>query len=315
MSLLSAPWRLVTRWYVSTVLLSVVGLAVGYLIFFNVFPGRPQIAIIDVPETVITEGSAFFIGEMLDYAMKTDSIKAVVIKLTTPGGGAADSEWLYHKIRRLREKKPVVISSGWILASGGVLMSMGANEVFASAGSFVGSIGVIFPLSRPRPPNEQLITSGPAKDIGASDRTFTTMIELLKESFIRTVDSERGQRLKLTPAELSQARLYIGAEAARLGLIDAIGSDTDSIERAAELAGISNFELVDVNEKVLRELILQIERIFGLRVESTSDLQASDFAKLRTIASASPGQLGAGSDLPIGLDLPRMYYLHVAPTE
>ena len=93
-----------------------IGIAVGAFAFFNVYPGRPQIGVIDIPFTVIGEDSAFAIGEMLDYARRNDSIKAVVVKLTTPGGGAADSELLYHKMLSLREKKPVVVSSGWINA-------------------------------------------------------------------------------------------------------------------------------------------------------------------------------------------------------
>ena len=146
--------------------------------FFNVYPGRPQIAIIDIPFTIIDEDSAWSIGKMIDYARETDSIKGVVIKLITLGGGAPESEELYLRMRRLREKKPVVIATGWISASGGMYMSMRSNYICAESSSFVGSIGVILELSGPRPPDELLISTGPAQHtptggLGHRRKTFS----------------------------------------------------------------------------------------------------------------------------------------------
>ena len=267
MKVLSALWAVASRWYVSAAMATVLGIALGALVFFQVYPGRPQIGIIDIPFTAIESppfgDSAFVIGQMIDYAQRNDSIKAVVIKLVTPGGSVADSEFLYLKLASLREKKPVVISSGWLNASGGMLMSMGASYHYAEPGSLVGSFGVIGFAPEPQPPDEQLITTGPAKATGGSQRTAIGRAELLKEAFIRTVVSERGERLRVSGAELSEARLYPGMEAVRLGIIDAIGTDTDAIEKAAELAGISGYELVDINEKVLREFVEKFVRIFG----------------------------------------------------
>ena len=123
------------RWYVSAALMAVLGVALGYYVFFNVYPGRPQIGVIDIPFTIIDEDAAFLIGEMLDYARRDNSIKGVVIKLVTPGGGVAESETLYLKTASLREEKPVVVATGWMSASGGMLWSMGANFIYAEAAS------------------------------------------------------------------------------------------------------------------------------------------------------------------------------------
>ena len=311
-------WRLVTRWYVSIVLVTALGVAVGYFAFFNLGPGRPQIGIIDIPFTVIDEDSAFVISQMLNYARRNDSIKAVVVKLTTPGGGAADSERLYLEMARLREEKPVVIATGWISASGGALMSMGANYVFAESSSFLGSIGVVVGLAKPQPPEELLVSSGPAKLTGGTNRTFTAMMEFLKDSFIDTVISERGDRLKMTEAQLAEARLYVGLEAVQLGLIDAIGSESDAVEKSADLAGVSNYDLVNVNERVLREFVLQQERIFDTSVSDQSEFEMSDVASLRAMTSAArgtDGQTGTPANFPVEVNLPGMYYLYVAPTE
>ena len=324
MRVLRAMWALVSRWYVAAVILVVLGIAVGNYLFLNVGPGRPQIGIIDIPFTVIDSppfgDSAFVIGQMIDYAQSTDSIKAVVIKLVTPGGSASDSEELYHKLVSLREEKPVIVSSGWLNASGGMLMSMGANYIYTEAGSEVGNIGVVGSLPFQRRPDEGLIITGPAKLTGGSERTETGKVELLKEAFIQTVVSERGDRLRIGPAEIAEARLYQGMEAVRLGLMDEIGSYTDAIEKAASLAGISNYELVDVNEKVQRQFVEQFLRIFA-PLDTRADVTAFelwDSGRLRNITSASEGgesQTGLPLGSPIEASLPRMYYLYVPPTE
>ena len=95
------------------------------MVFVYAFPGKPKIGVIDVPFTVISDDSAYVIGEYLDYAGREDSIKAVVIRLTSPGGGAAASERLYLETRKLREEKPVVLVMNGLVASGGFMMAMG----------------------------------------------------------------------------------------------------------------------------------------------------------------------------------------------
>jgi protease-4 len=316
--MLAALGAMIGRWYVLAALVTAVGVAVAYLVFFNIYPGRPQIEIIDIPFTVIDEDSAFVIGKMLDYAEETDSIKGVVIKLVTPGGGAAESEALYLKIKRLREKKPVVIATGWLNASGGMFMSMGANYIYVTSGSFVGSVGIILGLNPPPPPNEFVISSGPAKLTGGTDREFTGMMEILKEEFVQTVVRERGDRLRIKPEQVAEARLYVGSEGVRLGLVDAIGSDSDAIEKAASLAGVSNYELVDVNEQVFREFVLQSRRILAPSNVEEPQIGMGEIVKLRAMASAangSGGQAGVPPDFPIDVNLPRMYYLYVTPNE
>ena len=318
MRALAALRRALTSWYVSVPALIAAGVLVGYFFFFNAFPGRPQVGVIDIPFTVINDRSAFFIGEMLDYARRDDSIKAVVIKLDSPGGGAASSERLFFKTLKLREKKPVVVATESINASGGYLMSMGANYVYTTPTSFVGSVGVIFgPLGEPPPPNERLLSSGPAKLIGASFQTFTGYAEMVKEGFVQLVVAQRGDRLRISPEEVAEARIYLGMEAVRLGLVDAIGSDTDAIEKAASLAGISNYELVDVNEKVFREFLLQLRRIFASSQVDEDELEFADIDRLRRVfqPSGEDGQDGVPPDFPFDVNLPKMYYLYVTPSE
>lgn len=263
MGFLSSLKSLLINWYAFACAMAALGIAAGVLIFVYVFPGTPKIGVIDVPFTVITEDSAYVIGEYLNYARRDDSIKAVVIKLSTPGGGAASSERLYVETKKLREEKPVVIVMNGLVASGGYMMSMGASHTIAQTSSLVGNVGVIAfagPLIAPFP-GEEAIVSGPYKVEGSTRREWIGTVDSLKSAFAKMVITERGDRLLLTEDELVQGRIYMGLEAARLGLVDEIGGNSDAFEKAADLAGISNYGLVDVNLEVLRQFVKDFEDI------------------------------------------------------
>ena len=317
MSRLAGLLRPFTRWYISSVLLAAVGIAVGYVVFFHVFPGRPQIGVIDIPFTVISDNTAFNIGEMLDYAQRTDSIKGVVIRLDSPGGGAAASEQLFLKTVRLRETKPVVVVAQDIVASGGYMWSMGSNYVYAKPTSVIGSVGAILVLPGPARPDEDVVFTGPSKRTGGPRRSFVEMLETVKEAFLSIVTSQRGDKLKITREELAEARVYSGMAAVRLGLIDAIGSDTDAIKKAASLAGVSHYELVDVNFEVFRLLVLKFRKIFpdvgtdGLP-QALSDIQSLRELSASLLDNDAEEVLGG---LPEDLNLPKIYHLYVSPSE
>ena len=168
MGFLSNVGAFLTNGITIAVTMAALGIAAGLLIFVYVFPGQPKVGVIDIPFTVINENTAYVIGEYLNYAREDDSIKAVVIKLTSPGGGAASSERLYQETRRLREEKPVVLVMNGLVASGGYMMSMGVTHSYAQTSSLVGNVGVITfndPLVPPNP-SESVLDSGPYKISG-----------------------------------------------------------------------------------------------------------------------------------------------------
>ena len=318
MSKLAVLWRLLSRWYISSVLLAGVGVLIGFIILVSFFPGKPQIGIIDIPGTVITNRTAFTIGEMLDFVGREDNIKAVVIRMNSPGGGAAASEQLFLKTLELRGRKPVVVVSQDINASGGYMWSMGANFIYTKPTSFVGSVGVVGQLRSPPRPDEDIVFSGPSKRTGAPRRAMLREIELIKESFLDIVESQRGDRLQITRDELSEARLYPGLEAVQLGLADAIGSDTDAIKKAAGLAGISDYDLVDVNAEVLRLLVEKFKKIFGSSPVGDGPgtlAQIDDLSKLLSSSVISNLEEGDILGLPGGLEIPQFYFLYVPPFE
>jgi protease-4 len=344
MRFFSALGRLLTSWYVVVPFFAAVGIAVGVVIFVFAYPGKPKIGVIDIPFTVITEGSSWAISEYLNYARRDDSIKAVVIKLSTPGGGAASSERLYIETRQLREEKPVVLVMNGLVASGGYMMAMGASHSYAQTSSLVGNVGVISfagPLISPVP-DERLIYTGPYKLTGASRRDWIGTMDQLKRSFAQMVVNERGDKLKISQNELVEGRIYSGVEAVRLGLADEVGGDAHALDKAAELAGISNYSLVDVNVEVQREFIRKIRRIFSsLDNGDNSDLtdaialMAADrslgdpalaasgletdpgIARLQALRGLiHAGSVGANQeepfpDFPLDIRRPNVYYLYV----
>ena len=262
--MISALGRALNKWYIKVPLLAVLGIVIGAAVFFYVFPGKSQIGIITIPYAVINEESAYVITSYLDYANRNDRIKAVVIRLSSPGGGATSSERLYIESRELRQNKPVVMVLNDLVASGGFMMAMGATHTYVKTSSLVGNVGVVSSTGGviPPPPSESVIFTGPSKLTGATRLEWIGLMDLLKQSFAQMVIRERGDKLRISPEELAEGRLYAGMEAVQLGLADDIGDDTDAIRKAASLAGVSGYELLDVNVEVNRLFVQQTRRIF-----------------------------------------------------
>ena len=340
----SAIGRMATSRYSFALLTVAAGIVIGYFVFFNLWPGKPKVAIIDIPFTVLSDDSAFVIDAFLDYARDRGDVKAVVIRLNSPGGGAAASEQLFLETAALRQKKPVVVVMNDIVASGGYMMALGANHIFAKPASFVGSIGVILSFPGPLIPNqpdERVTSSGPFKLGGGSRRHFIELADQVREGFAQMVISQRGDKLRLSSQELTDGRIYSGIEAVKLGLVDSVGGDTQAIEKAASLAGISSYDLVDVNTEVFRIFAQKIVR----QLEPLAVLQADEpaLANIRALRAldrveGSPDSVDGPSGVetlrrqflpsgiaqiqeeappgfPMELNTPRLYYLYVGPTQ
>jgi len=193
-------------------------------------------------------------------------MKAVVVRLNSPGGTLAGSEGVFLTFAEVRRHKPVVVAVDDMAVSGGYLAALGANAIYVKPMSLVGNVGAIFYLPRDiGRPLEDVVATGPFKTEGASYRMYVNLLEMVKEAFWATVQSQRGERLRLSREEVLTGRIFSGVEAVRFGLADAIGGVADAIHGAARMAGLRRYRVVDVNAEVAR---LQGRRDAGYTLSS-----------------------------------------------
>ena len=241
---LESTKRLMRRWFTSISFFVLLGLVLGVLISIPVVP-KPNIAIIPISGLILEQAYTDDVLDMLQQVRDDDSIKAVVLQIDSPGGYVSAIEPIYLDVLRLRQQKPVVASIGMTAASGGYYIAVASNFIYAQPTSQVGSIGAWANLPRPEELDEDIITSGPLKATGGSRRKYIGVLEMVRQEFVEAVMSQRGDRLKMSEEELSQAEIYVGVESLRYGLIDDIGTSTAAIAKAASLAGIKNYGVVE----------------------------------------------------------------------
>ena len=204
------------------------------------------------------EGEIFDSRETLDalerYA-ENNTVKAIVIRITSPGGAIAPSQEIYAAIRKTRQDsgKPIVASMDSVAASGGYYIAAGCDSIVANPGTITGSIGVVLQwfdmeeLVRWAKMKPETITSGPLKAAGSPYRElseeerayFQRIVLQLHSQFVRAV--AEGRSKKLTQAEVAKVadgRVFTGEEALHLKLVDQLGSIDDAVATAAKLAGI-----------------------------------------------------------------------------
>ena len=204
------------------------------------------------------EGEIFDSRDTLDalhrYADNA-TVKAIVVRINSPGGAIAPSQEIYSAIRRTRREsgKPIVASMDSVAASGGYYIAAGCDSIVANPGSITGSIGVVLQwfdmeeLVRWAKLKPETITSGPLKAAGSPYRElseaerqyFQRIVLQLHSQFVRAI--AEGRSGKITPAEVAKiadGRVFTGEEALALKLVDQLGTIDDAVTSAARLAGI-----------------------------------------------------------------------------
>ncbi len=222
------------------------GILIGYLFFYYSL-GIPKVGVIKF-EGILDSEAADKINEMLRYAEESRDIKAVVLEVNSPGGGAVSSEDVYLNVLRVRGKKPIVTSINDIGASGAYFIASASDYIFSKPTSNVGSVGVRAAFPTGGLPDEDILTTGPLKRTGAARDDFIRDLEIAKQSFLTSVLSQRGDKITLDKEELSKGGIYIGVEAKRFGLVDELGSNTDAYEKAASLSGLRSYKTININE-------------------------------------------------------------------
>jgi len=188
----------------------------------------------------------------LRYFLKKDSVKAVVLRIDSPGGVVGPSQEIYEEVRKLAAKKKVVVSMGSLAASGGYYIAAPASLIYANPGTITASIGVLIKFSNLEGLFGKLgvgsttIKTGAFKDAGAPDRPlsaedramFQSLIDSTHEQFIKAVSE--GRKLPLDDVrKIADGRVLSGEQAKAAKLVDRLGNIQDAIEEAGRLAGIS----------------------------------------------------------------------------
>ena len=227
-------------------------------------------------KSIIAQG--VFVNTLKELA-DDDWIKAIVLRIDSPGGSALTSELLWKTIEEVKKTKPVLVSIGNVAASGGYYIASGADQIFADPLSITGSIGVFASL-----PN----LGGLTNNMGINAETVETHPDALgysifqpmsdtfrkqtKNSIERTYITfkkrvSEGRKLSETVVEnIAQGRVWTGKQALEVGLVDSIGGLQDTIEAAAKLVGVKNYNIIEYPrfEQSLSSLLTSIQISIGL---------------------------------------------------
>lgn len=208
-----------------------------------------QVAVVEVKGMIVNPMKV--VDKLRKYSDRED-IKAIVLRIDSPGGGVAASQEIYEAVKRVRNTgKPVVASMASVAASGGYYVALGASKIIANPGSITGSIGVIvsFPLvvelMDKIGTKIETVKSGDFKDTGSPYREVTDkereyldkVVADLYNQFVEDVSRERNIDKKEL-LKLADGRIFTGAQAFNYGLIDTLGTFEDAILIAGELVGI-----------------------------------------------------------------------------
>lgn len=209
-----------------------------------------EIAIMEI-EGPIFESKDFI--KKIHQFKEDDSIKAVVMRLNSPGGAVAPSQEIFLEALKLKEKKTLVISMGTVAASGAYYIALAGHKIVAQGGTITGSIGVIMEsfgfqniLDKAQIENRTL-KSGTYKDAGSPFREMTevekqylqALLDGMYNQFLLDVSNQRGIPLE-DIEKIAEGKIFTGNDALRLDLIDQIGTLYDAIDEAKKLAGLSD---------------------------------------------------------------------------
>ena len=230
-------------------LIGFVGIVIGMLVSAQEQrSGGDGIAVINI-DGVIIDSEPYI--KSIRKIRETDSVKAVVVRINSPGGAVATSQEIYEEVRKLSKTMPVIASMGTVAASGGYYVACATAAIYANPGTITGSIGVIAQfasyeqLLKWAKVEVEVIKSGEFKDLGSplrkmpeAERAYLqTLIDSVHVQFKNTVSQTRN----LAPEKvdsLADGRIFTGSQARDLGLVDRIGTLEAAIAEARELGGL-----------------------------------------------------------------------------
>ncbi len=226
----------------------------------KLYKGDDKIAVIYAQgEILYGEGGPDIIGQgiinsSLKKAREDDAVKAIVLRVNSPGGSALTSDIIWREIELTKAIKPVVVSMGDVAASGGYYIAVGADKIFAEPTTITGSIGVFGTIPNATELAENIGIN--AEQVGTNKNSvdyslfepmtdgFRNMMQESVEGTYNTFLERVAEGRKITVAEadsMAQGRVWSGVDAKNLGLVDELGSLDDAIKSAAELADVASY--------------------------------------------------------------------------
>ncbi|MBW6509484.1 MAG: signal peptide peptidase SppA [Desulfuromonadales bacterium] len=240
-----------------------------------------QIGVLEITGMVSNER---VIVRQIDDFLDNNKVKAIVLRIDSPGGAVGPSQEIYHELKKLGQKKPVIVSFGAVAASGGYYLAMAGERIFANPGTITGSIGVVmsFPdyqeLLGKVGVRSEVIKSGPYKDLGSAQRDMTDderhllheMIIDVHNQFVEVVSNGRNIPIdELAP--YADGRIFTGRQALEVGLVDELGGFNDAVAHAALRVGLDGkpdlvYPLPERQPFLQRYLNILLNRIGGVDV-------------------------------------------------
>ena len=287
-----------TKWFwgifLGLLFLGMLFVAISFLVFASALKrdggeyvssgSGDKIAIVEINDVIVSSEKTV---EQIKKFREDKSIKAIILRINTPGGGVAASQEIYEEVKRTRDGgKIVVVSMGSIAASGGYYIAVGSSLIVSNPGTLTGSIGVIAQfisikdLAEKLGINQTTIKSGNLKDAG---NPFREMNDTDKAYFQDVVDNSFGQFLdvvakerkmdKTTLLKYANGRVFTGLQAKEYGLVDSLGTFEDAIRITSKMAGIEGEPRI-VREK---KKFSFFEEMMGSKIEDVTDIKGKLF--------------------------------------
>ncbi len=211
--------------------------------------GREKIALVEISGQIFDSKE---IVRQLSKYRRDDDIKAIILRIDSPGGAVAPSQEIYDEVLRVRaNNKKIYASMGTLAASGGYYIAVAADRIFANPGTLTGSIGVIMAFGNAEKLMEkiglepQVVKSGKYKDVGSPARKMTAeeriylqrVVNDVHQQFIDAVAQGRNMAAK-EARKLADGRVFTGRQALKLKMVDEMGGLEDAIVKLGEAAGI-----------------------------------------------------------------------------
>ena len=264
------------------------------------------------------EGDETYIGQesiikALRKAVKNKDVKAIVLRVNSPGGSSLASELIWRELELTKKEKPLVVSMGNYAASGGYYIACNAQKIFAEPTTITGSIGVFGMV-----PNfsqftnkiginaEQITTNKNSLSYSAFEPITDEFYSIAKEGVVEVYETfvdrvAKGRNMKPEKVkEIAQGRVWTGTQALENGLIDELGNLNDAVSYAAELANIDTFKTINY-PKYEKDLRSAFEKMPFMKIDAESIIkkeigaenyevykQMKDFSKLKGVQARLP---------------------------